>query len=157
VNWQKLEEEINATGGNLMIVEILKQKMIAALKGGDKKAYEALKLLVSTISYAKISKGEDLSDGEVIVCLKKEAKKRRESIEAYKKAGYAEKADQEEYEMKMIEEYLPAEMDEASVRTQVEEIAKLTGKTGGQLIGEVMKKLSGQVDGGVVAKIVASL
>lgn len=140
-----------------MIIETIKQRMTAALKGGDKRAYEALKLLVSTVSYAKINKGDDLSDEEVIACLKKEAKKRHESMEAYGKAGYKDKADQEEYELKMIEEYLPAEMDEASVKIQVEEVAKLTGKTGGQLIGEVMKKLSGKVDGGVVAKIVGSL
>lgn len=157
MSWQKLEEETSVTEGNLMIVETIKQRMTAALKGGDKKAYEALKLLVSSISYAKINKGSDLSDEEVVACLKKEAKKRRESVEAYKKAGYDDKADQEEYEMKMIEEYLPGQIDEASVRFAVEETAKLTGKIGGQLIGEVMKKLNGQVDGGVVAKIVASL
>lgn len=137
--------------------EQIKQQMMQARKAGDKRRYEAAKLLVSALSYAKIAKGADLTDEEVIALLKKEAKKRKESVEAYARAGSQERVDQEKYELEMIEEYLPQEMGEEELRTKVAEIAGRSGKTGGQLIGEVMRELGGNVDGGMVARIVATM
>jgi len=140
-----------------MLIDDIKKQVIVSLKGGDERRYEALKLLVSALSYARINKGEDLGDEEELEVLKKEARKRRESVEIYEKAGSADKAEQEAYELSLIEKYLPEQMGEAEVRAKIEEIASGSDKVGGQLIGEVMGKLKGQVDGGMVARIVTDL
>jgi hypothetical protein len=92
---------------------------------------------------------------EVLLVLKREAKKRRESIEAYRSAGREEQAEQEEYELTMIEEYLPKQLPEEEVRMRVR--AALTGKNPpnfGAAMGMVMKELGSMAEGGVIAKLV---
>lgn len=115
----------------------------------------ALRLLLSELSYAKVeAKTEDLPDEVVIRVLSKEAKKRKDSIEIYEKVGETVRADQEKYELGIIEKYLPSLMAEAEVEVEVAKVAAETGLTGGRLMGAVMGRLKGKADGGVINKIV---
>ncbi len=133
----------------------LKTEAIAAQKAGDARLLGALRLLLSELSYAKVeTKTEDLPDEVVIRVLSKEAKKRKDSIEIYEKVGEKVRADQEKYELAMIEKYLPTLMAEADVEAEVAKIAAETGLTGGRLMGAVMGKLRGKADGGMINKIV---
>lgn len=121
-----------------------------------------LKLILSELSYAQVDYKQavpagrqgDLPDEEVIRVLRKEAKKRNDSIEIYEKVGETARADQEKYELDVIEKYLPTMMAEVDVEAEVAKIAKETGLTGGRLMGAVMGKLRGKADGSVINKIV---
>ena len=83
-----------------------------------------------------------------------EAKKRKEAIEIFGKVGEKERVKDNEFELKTIEAYLPKQMGEEEVKKEIAKIAKESGKKGGVLIGEVMKALKGEADGGLVARIV---
>ena len=139
-----------------MLYSQLKSESVAALRAGDSRLLGALKLLLSELSYAKVdNKTEELSDEEVVRVLGKEAKKRKDSIEIYKKVGDVARTDQEKYELSLIEKYLPILMSDAEVEVEVAKIAAETGLTGGRLMGAVMGKLKGKADGGVINKIVS--
>ena len=90
--------------------------------------------------------------------IQKEAKKRRESIVAYREAGRDEQLMIEENELKLIEGYLPRMMSEEEVRVKVGEILK-SGEFAnfGMVMNKVMSELKGKADGGVVSKAVKEL
>ena len=114
-----------------------------------------LKLILSELSYTQVDyKQGELPDEEVVRVLRKEAKKRNDAIEIYEKVGETARADQERYELDVIEKYLPTMMAEADVEAEVAKIATETGLTGGRLMGAVMGKLKGKADGAVINKIV---
>ncbi len=138
-----------------MLYAQLKSEVITAQKAGDSKLVGILKLILSELSYAQVDyKQGELPDEEVVRVLRKEAKKRNDAIEIYEKVGETARADQEKYELSIIEKYLPTMMAEADVEIEVAKIAKETGLTGGRLMGAVMGKLKGKADGGMINKIV---
>jgi len=138
-----------------MLFKQLKTESETALKAGDSKLLGILKLILSELSYAQVDyKQGELPDEEAIRVLRKEAKKRNDSIEIYEKVGETARADQEKYELSIIEKYLPQMMAEAEVGVEVAKIASETGLSGGRLMGAVMGKLKGKADGAVINKIV---
>lgn len=117
--------------------------------------HDALKLMVSELLYAQVDyKDGELPDEAVIRVLNKEAKKRKDAIEIYEKAGAHGRAEQEKYELSVIEKYLPQLMSLEEVEAEVTKIAAETGLTGGRLMGAVMGKLRGKADGAMINKIV---
>lgn len=115
----------------------------------------ALRLMLSELSYAQVDyKQGELPDEEVIKILTKEAKKRKEAFDIYEKVGEVVRADQEKYELSIIEKYLPKLMGEAEIEEEIAKVAIETGLTGGRLMGAVMGKLRGKADGAVINKIV---
>lgn len=138
-----------------MLYSKLKEDLVSAQKAGDSRLVQALKLIVSELSYAQVDfKGGELPDEEVVRVLMKEAKKRRDSISVYLNAGSEERADSEKYELEVISKYLPQMMGEAEVEAEIARTAQETGLTGGRLMGAVMAKLKGKVEGSVVQQLV---
>lgn len=132
-----------------------------ALLSGDKLKATTLRGLKSVILNEEISRGErdtGLSDGAVVQCLQKEAKKRQEAIELYQKAGSAERVAQEKVEKAIIENYLPAALS----KEQVEELVDVaiaaettvTPASMGKIIGAVKTASAGGADGAIIARIV---
>ena len=140
-----------------MLYPQIKSEAITAQKARDAKLLGVLRLILSELSYAQVDyKGGDLPDEVVIKVLQKEARKRKESIEAYEKAGSKERVDQEKYELEIIEKYLPVLMSEAEVEKEVDIVAAETGLRGGRLIGAVNGKLKGKAEGTMIQKLVMS-
>lgn len=140
-----------------MLYSQIKSEAVGAQKAGDSRMLNALRLMLSELSYAQVEYREgELPDEEVIRVLQKEAKKRRESIEIFEKAGEVTRADQEKYELELIEKYLPKMMTEKEAEIEIAKIAQETGLTGGRLMGAVMGKLKGKADGGMINKIVSA-
>lgn len=136
----------------------LQNEMKVAMKGRDQSRLDALRLMVSAIRYVEVD-NPNLNDEQIVEVLKKEAKKRREAIEAYKEAGRQESVEKEQYELTLIESYLPKIMSEEEVREKVLSIKNQVLSMGnfGAAMQVVMKELKGQAEGGVVAKIVKEL
>ncbi|MEL6881335.1 MAG: GatB/YqeY domain-containing protein, partial [Cyanobacteria bacterium J06607_10] len=86
------------------------------------------------------------------------AKQRRDSIKQFTDAGRQELADKEAQELKILEEYLPAQMSDAEIEKAVEDAIAQTGATSmrdmGKVMGPVMAKLKGKADGGKVQSMV---
>jgi hypothetical protein len=150
-----------------MIANTLQKKIGEAMKAHDEIRTSTLRLLLSALNYEKIDKRSlasqspgkqhDLTDEEELVVIRREAKKRKEAIEMYKKAGAEERAAKEETELKILQEYLPPEMGEEELNQLINDsISQLGAKTMadmGKVIGFVKGKAP-NVDGGKIAEIV---
>ena len=133
----------------------IQDQMKIAMKARDQLRLAALRLMVSAIKYVQIDQPE-LDDAGSVTVLLKEAKKRRESIVAYKLAGRAELAQQEQYELGVIEEYLPKMMSEDEVRKQLTANSRqfIAAANFGEAMKIAMKVIGKDAEGGMVAKIV---
>ena len=107
------------------------------------------------------NKPADLDDQGVLDVLKKQAKMRRDSIEAFDKGGRTELATRERAQLTVIESYLPAQLDAATLREIAQRVIAETGASGPRDMGKVMPRViaaaGGQADGKVVSQIVAEL
>lgn len=136
----------------------LQEDMRTAMKSGEKDRLSVLRLVLSAISYVSIDSKDELSDEDVIKVLRTEAKKRKESIEAYTKAGREDSAKKEREELTIIESYLPALMSEEDVKVSVEKI--LSGSkfdSFGLAMNAVMQELKGKADGSLVSRYVKDI
>lgn len=134
------------------------QKLIGeAMKAHDAVRLSTLRMLSSAFGYEKIEKQHELDDSEELVVIRKQAKQRKDSIEAYKKAGSLDRSEQEEAELKILQEFLPPEMDESKLIKLVDEAISSTGAKSmadmGKVIGAVKIKAP-SVEGGKIAELV---
>ncbi|EKD79813.1 MAG: hypothetical protein ACD_40C00290G0004 [uncultured bacterium] len=139
------------------LLQTLQEEMKTAMRARDQARLDALRLMVSAIRYVEVDT-PSLSDEQIIEVLKKEAKKRREAIEAYKAAGRDEQAKQEEYEFELIGQYLPKTMSEDEVREIIQNLKiKDQNYNMGEAMKIAMKEVGGKAEGGVVAKVVRDI
>lgn len=148
----------------MSIKERIDQDLKKAMLAGDKTLVTTLRGLKSVILYAEVASGNretGLDDEAVTVLLQKEAKKRQESADLYAQGGSGDKANSELDEKKVIEAYLPAQLDEAAVRQLVQSAISKLGATSmaqmGQVIGAVKQEAGATVDGSLVARIAKEL
>lgn len=143
-----------------MIADTITQKIGEALKAHDEIRLSTLRLLSSAFNYEFIAKQHKLSEDEELVVVRREAKKRKEAIEAYKKAGYKDRADKEAKELAILQEYLPPEISDDEIAKLIDEVMKETGASTmadmGKVIGLVKEKTKGAADGAKVAELVKS-
>lgn len=129
-----------------------------AMKNKENERRDVLRLLQSAIKQIEIDDRKELSDSEVIEVLQKEAKKRRESITDYEKAGREEMAAAERNELTVIEEFLPRQLTEAElaviVREVIAEVGAESSKDMNKVMGPVMARVKGLADGKLVNQIV---
>ena len=141
----------------MSILTNLQDEMKTALKAQDSRRLSAIRMLISAIKYVQVDK-PDLDDAGMLAVLSKEAKKRREAIEAYTAAGRTEQAAGEQYELTLIEGYLPKQLTTEEIRAKLEAIRdQLAGKNMGEAMKVAMAALKGQAEGGVVSGIVRKL
>lgn len=133
----------------------------AAMLAGDKQRAEVLRGLKNALQYeavAQKSADRSLSDEQIQKVLAREAKKRQEAADIYQKAGESQRAETELAEKKIIEQYLPEQMDEAAILELVkDEIAAAGSPTMadmGKIIGAVKQKAGASADGATIAKLV---
>ncbi|MFB6350322.1 MAG: GatB/YqeY domain-containing protein [Bradymonadaceae bacterium] len=132
--------------------------MKAAMKEGRKEEVSTLRMLISSLNNAKIDKGGELSDDDVIEVLSTEAKQRRESIEAYREGGRDELVDKEQKELEVVNRYLPEQLSDDEIAEIVDEAIAETGAETksdmGRVMGKVMPEVKGQAEGSKVRDIV---
>ncbi len=137
------------------LTEQLEADLAAAMRERDQVRLQVLRLLKSALKNQQIEVGHELSAQEMMTVLQKEAKKRRDSIEAYGKAGRDDLVGEEQAELTQIEHYLPAQMSEDELRAIVRDvIVAHPDAQMGQVIGQVIAKADGQADGSVVSRLV---
>lgn len=136
----------------------LKQAMLA----GDKPLVLILRSLKSAILYKEVESGKrdtGLDEQEVLAVLKKEKKSRQDAYDTYVGANETERADEEKYQMDVIDRYVPAAPSEEDTRQLVEAAIQELGlqtvetrDTGA--IMKLVKEKNSAVEGGVVSKII---
>ena len=136
-----------------------------AMKSGDKDRVGTLRLINAAIKSADIDarpSGKDkIDDAGILTVLAKMIKQRRDSIEQFVAGGRQELADKEAAEIKVIEAYLPKQMDAAEAKAAIAAIIKEVGAAGQKDMGKVMAALkarfAGQMDFGKASAAVKEL
>lgn len=141
-----------------MKAERIQSDLVTAMKERDEATTAVLRLLKSGLGNEKIKLGHELTDDEVLKVLQREAKQRRDSIEAYTQGGRVDLADAEKAELEIIVGYLPQQLSEEEVGKLVDQAIAETGAADvgqmGIVIGKVMAQASGQADGATVSRLV---
>jgi uncharacterized protein YqeY len=132
--------------------------MKTAMKGGDKPRLAVIRLINAAIKQREVDERIELSDEQVLAVLDKMVKQRRDSVAQYEQAGRNELADQEQFEIGIIQEYLPAALSEDEIATLVDQAIAASDASGMQAMGKVMgilkPQLQGRADIGAVSALV---
>jgi len=142
----------------MTISQSIVEDMKTAMRAKDSLTLNVVRNLKSSIKYAAIEKlgaeGE-LPDLDVITVIRKEIKKRQDSIASYEAANRADLADTEKAEMAVLEKYLPTAMSLDEIVTLVEAAIAETGATSKKDMGPVMKlvqeRAAGRADGKTIS------
>ena len=128
----------------------------SALKEGDSFKVTALRQLQAALQNEQIAKGKDkeMSEEDAIAVLRKEAKRRKESIDVYKEAGRDELAEKEQKELDLVKEYLPEELPDEEIKKIVDEVVASGEDHMGKVMGQVMGRVAGRADASRVSAIV---
>lgn len=140
-----------------MIANKLQAMIGEAMKAHDEVRTSTLRLLSSAFNYERIEKQHDLTEEEESAVIRKQAKQRRDSIEAYEKAGRDDMAKSEKAELDILQEFLPPEMSDEDLGKLIEQAMIATGAVTpsemGKVIGMVKSKAP-NADGGKIAQMV---
>ncbi len=140
--------------------EKLQSDLTDAIRSRTEIKAGTIRMLLAAITTEEVSgkSARVLTDAEIITVLAREAKKRREAVEAYVAAKRTDLADKEKAEGDVIAEYLPAQLSEDEIKKMIADAIAETGAAGPAGMGQVMKvlspKIAGKADGGVVSSLV---
>jgi uncharacterized protein YqeY len=140
--------------------EKLQSDLTDAIRSRAEVKSGTIRMLLAAITNEEVSgkSARVLNDAEIITVLSREAKKRREAVEAYVAAKRTDLADKEKAEGDVIAQYLPAQLSEDEIKKMIADAIAETGATGPAGMGLVMKvlspKIAGKADGGVVSGLV---
>ena len=141
-----------------MLKQQIQDDMKAAMKGGDKPKLGVIRLILAAIKQKEVDERIELNDEQVLAILDKMVKQRRDSITQYEDAGRTELADQEKFEITVIQAYLPEQLGEAEILSMIDEAVASTGassmKDMGKLMGVLKPKLQGRADMGQASTLV---
>ncbi|MCD4663667.1 MAG: GatB/YqeY domain-containing protein [Bacteroidales bacterium] len=147
----------------MSLEKVINNDIKTAMLAKDKKKLEALRAVKAAILLAKTDKGVDgeITKDTEIKILQKLVKQRKDSAELYKSQGRDDLAEEENFQLSVIEKYLPEQMDEDEIRKTIQGIITETGassmKDMGRVMGMSTKKLAGKADNKIIASIVKEL
>ena len=140
--------------------EKLQSDLTDAIRSKDGVKSGTIRMLLAAITNEEVAgkSAKVLTDAEVITVLSREAKKRREAVEAYTNAKRDDLANKEKEETAVIALYLPEQLSEADIKKLIADAIVETNASGPAGMGLVMKvlqpKIAGKADGGVVSSLV---
>lgn len=130
-----------------------------AMKNKDNARRDVIRMTLSAVKQVEIDTQKELGEDDVLAVLQKEAKKRRETIDEMGKAG--RETDSEQFELTVIEEFLPRQLTYDEVKAIAEEIIVQVGATSakdqGKVMGPLMVRVKGVADGKIVSQVVRDL
>lgn len=146
----------------MSLKEKIQADFIEAMKARDEVRKGTLSMLKAAIMKWEVDgEKKEAGDEQVMQIIQKEVKQRKDAAEAFKTGGKMDMAEKEEAEMKVLMNYLPAQMSEEEVRQTVTETLSGAGVTSkaemGKAMGLVMPKLKGKADGGMINRIVGEI
>ena len=143
----------------------LKQKLSndlkQAMKDGDSEKRSVLRLLLSSVHNAEISKQAPLDNSDILGIIAKEVKQHNESIDAFKQGNRGDLVAKEEAELAILQTYMPKQMTRDEIIETAREIIGRVGAQGpadkGKVMKELMPVMKGKADGKLINDIVSEL
>jgi hypothetical protein len=130
----------------------------AAMRAGDAKRRDALRLLLAALKQREVDERKDLADAEVVTVVEKLVKQRRESIVQFEKGGRQDLVQNEAYELELLQSYMPQALADAEVEAAIAEALAATGAKApsdmGKVMGVLKSRLAGRADMGKVSALV---
>lgn len=141
-----------------MLKETIQQDLTTAMKARDAVRTQTLRGVISSIKNMEIEKRTTLDDDAVLDVVSREAKRRRESIEAFGAGGRDDLVAKETAELEILTTYLPAGLSETVLASLIDAAIAEAGATSPKELGSVMKiitpQVRGRADGSAVAAAV---
>ena len=143
----------------MSLQEQVTQQLKAAMKAKDSVALESLRAIKSAILLTQTQAGaKDLTTEDEIKLVQKLVKQRKDSAQIFRQQGREDLAEPEEAQIRIIEQFLPEQLDKAAIAKIIEGIITQTNAEGMKDMGKVMgmstKKLMGKADGKMISPIV---
>ena len=139
----------------------IQDAVIRAMKSGEKKRLAIIRLMTSSMKQIEVDERIELDDARIIVILDKMLKQRRESISQFKTAGRDDLVKQENFEIDIIQEFLPQALSEEEIDNIVNQAIEQTSassiKDMGKVMGLVKPQIIGRADMGEVSGRIKSL
>jgi len=136
----------------------LEKALKDAMRAKDVVRRSTLRLVLSALKEAEVSKQAELDDAAIMAIIQKAVKARKEAIDEAERAERDDLIDEARQEIKILEEYLPAAMSDTELNMIIEEAIATSGASSPKEMGDVMKivlpELKGRADGGKVSQIV---
>jgi uncharacterized protein YqeY len=140
------------------VIPRIEAEVRAAMKSGDARRRDTLRLVLSSLKSAEKEARTDLTDEQAAAVLRRERKRRIEAADAFRAGGAEDRALLEEAEAVVIDEFLPTSLDDAAIAAIVDQAIAETGATTPREMGAVMRvamaKTGGRADGKVVQEAV---
>ncbi len=142
----------------MSVIADIESELKEARLARDDRRRDALALLLNALRGAQKELQRELSEDESLQVLQRERKKRAEAMEAFDAAGREEQADLEEFELEVIEEFMPEPLSEDDLEEIVDNVIAEVGATSlrdlGRVMADVMPQVSGRADGSPVSQLV---
>jgi uncharacterized protein YqeY len=140
------------------LVTRLEGEVKNAMLARDATRRDALRLILNSLRSAEKDLQRPLSGDEELQVLQRERKRRNEAAEAFRAGGREEQAVQEETELAILEEFMPAPLSEEELERIVDDAIAETGATSlrdmGRVMADVMPQVAGRADGSFVGQLV---
>lgn len=134
----------------------LTEDMKAAMRSKDKERLGVVRLVLAAIKQREVDERIELDDTQVLAVLEKMIKQRRDSIEQFRNGNREDLAVKEEFEVGILQEYMPEALSEQEIDAILEEIITATGassiKDMGKVMGQLKPKIQGRADMGTVSQ-----
>ncbi len=145
----------------MAIMDDVTTQLKQAMRDRDETALNALRSVKSAVTYKKAELCRDPNEEEIIQIIRKEVSKRKDSASEFRNANRIDLAEKEEAQMKVIEPFLPPEMDDGDIEAAVRDAIARTGASAKKDMGIVMKAvmpvLQGKADGKRISAIVSRM
>ena len=132
-----------------------------AMRSREVARLSTLRMLAAALRNAHIAARRELSEGEALAVVQREAKQRRDSIEQFQKGGRDDLVAKESAELAILESYLPKQLDRddivAEARQVVAEVGAASPADRGKVMGPLMERLRGRAEGRLINEVVTQL
>ena len=142
----------------MSLIARLESELKEAMVARDAERRNTLRLILASLRSAEKELQRPLSGDEELQVLQRERKKRAEAADAYEAAGREEQAEAEEYELEVLEEFMPEQLSEDELEEIIDDVIAEVGATSlhdlGRVMADVMPQVSGRADGSTVSQLV---
>ena len=142
----------------MSLIATIEDELKDAMKERDADRRDALRLILNALKSSEKELQRPLSDDEELQVLQRERKRRVEAAEAFRTGGREEQAEAEEYELEVLEEFMPEPLSEDEIEEIVDDVIAEVGATSlrdlGRVMADVMPQVAGRADGSAVSQIV---
>ena len=142
----------------MSLIARIESELKAARLARDEDRRDALSLVLNALQVSQKELQRPLSDDEELQVLQRERKRRLEAADAFRAGGREEQAEDEEFELDVLEEFMPEPLSEEEIEEIIDDVISEVGATSirdlGRVMAGVMHQVSGRADGSTVSQLV---